>query len=98
MDRAEGRGQRALVRTLDDRRSPDQRSEVLVSDLARQQQQHQDAQAEGRHEATLLPLTRRNHPYAYPDPKSRLHGSVGKRRRYGANATDIFIVGLTLWA
>jgi len=71
---------------------------VLVSDLARQQQQHQDAQAEGRHEATLLPLTRRNHPYAYPDPKSRLHGSVGKRRRYGANATDIFIVGLTLWA
>jgi hypothetical protein len=46
----------------------DQRGEILVCDLARQQQQYQDAETKGGSEATLRPATRPNHPLADPNP------------------------------
>jgi hypothetical protein len=61
VDGAERRGKRRLLRAIDDRLTRDQRGEVLLSDLARQQQQHQDAEAEGGSQTALRPVARCNH-------------------------------------
>ena len=81
----EGRGTWLLMRDVSDELLPpdrrltrDQRGKVLVSDLARQQQQQQDTEAEGGTKTALRPVGRRNHPFAYPDPVKR---KVSSRRQ-----------------
>src|SRR5262249_25373946 len=72
MDGAERRSEGCLLCALGGRRlTRDQRREVLITGLAWQQQQHQDAEAKGAFEITLPPVTQRYHPYAHPDPNKR---------------------------
>jgi hypothetical protein len=79
MDGAERRGKGSLLRALDERLlTHDASREVLVSDLARQQQQYQDAEAEGGSQTTPRPVTRCSHPNAYPDTTLRNTTHVAK--------------------
>src|SRR5215475_7278728 len=71
MDSAERRGECRLLRTIYDRLGRNGYSEVLVADLARQQQQHQDAKAEGGLPTALRPVARCNHPRLAPAPAKR---------------------------
>ncbi len=100
VDGAERRSERRLLQTLDHRLlAGEQRYEVLMGDLARQQQQHQEAEAEGGAKPALRPVTRRNHPTLTPTLQyatHAMHTRVGTRRRNGTNATAPLIAGLTL--
>jgi hypothetical protein len=55
MNGAEWGCKESLLRTLAYRLAGNQPGQVLVADLARQQQQYEDTEAEGRSEATLRP-------------------------------------------
>ncbi len=55
-DRAGGRCKGRLLRAVDDQLMRNQRGEVSVPDLARQQQQRQNAEAEGGLQAALRPF------------------------------------------
>jgi len=69
MNGAERRGKRRLEGAIDQRRLiRHQRGKVLIADLARQQQQHQNAEREGSAQTARRPAGRRNHSFAYPDP------------------------------
>jgi hypothetical protein len=57
----ERRGERGFLRAVDDGLSRQQRGEVLVSDLARQRQQHHYAEPEGGPQTTLRLVARCNH-------------------------------------
>src|SRR5262249_16421192 len=61
VDGAERGSKRGLLGAVDHRLTREQGSEVLVSDLARQQQQHQDAEAEGGSQTALRPVARCTH-------------------------------------
>ena len=81
MDRAEWRGETGFLRTFDGCHIPrDERGEVLISDLTRQQQERQDSDAEGAREDTARPVYRRNHMCVFP-PKRQGDSHDGKGRR-----------------
>ena len=61
VDGAERRGERSFLRTIDDGLARQQRRKVLVSDLARQRQQHHDTEPERGPQTTLRLVARCNH-------------------------------------
>src|SRR5262249_52121658 len=71
MDGGEGRGESRFLRAVDNRLARKHGSEVLVADLARQQQQCQDAETEGALQATLRPIAPCNHPGSPPPCKTQ---------------------------
>jgi hypothetical protein len=71
MDGGEGRRESRFLRAVDNRLARKHGSEVLVADLARQQQQCQDAETEGALQATLRPIAPCNHPGLPPPCKTQ---------------------------
>ena len=78
VDGSKRRGQTGFLWTLHGCHiTRDQRSEVLIADLAWQQQERQDSNAEGARKDTSRPGYRRNHMCVFP-PKR--HGDIRDRK------------------
>src|SRR6185369_9065456 len=105
VDRAERRRHHVGAGALRYVRLPrDERGQILIADRIRHQAHDEDAEAEGSVVAGFLrPPTRHTHSNAHATDatgtvrlRTRLNTSVGCWRRSGSNATDCFIVQLTL--
>src|SRR5262249_8425046 len=93
MDCAERRGKCRLLRTIYARVGRNGYSEVLVAALARQQQQHQDAKAEGDLPTALRPVARCNHPRLAPAPAKGVVMAQMRRIFYCRSKLAILLIG-----